>query len=388
MDSNRSFRDTVLRIIALIGLLLVLLLGAWGIILLALNLPSIASNVGNSIVSLFNYSGTGTPQGGESLSISAPESVTSGSPFTLSWEHTNVPADAYAYALSYSCETGLTLRAQKQDGTYDTITCATPYTLATPNKQISLIANVTGTQPVSANFTVTSAKAVDGEVTATGTKSVTVNRTTPLNGIPSTGNNTPAPSTPTPTPSTPSTPSQTYVPAQSQPARLYGNPDLAVTMSSVHSLSSHQGRVAVVFEIKNIGTNVAYAGWTLDAVLPYTPSFTYTAVPQQALNPGDKIVYTLTFDRPIYQNPNPQYPYNYNQVPATCYRYDGYQNIPVPCTDADGNIIYTNPNYQGQATIPPQFHQNSKVTVIADPRNYLQESNVVNNTANISIAGY
>jgi hypothetical protein len=84
MDSKRSFTDSVIRIAALIGLLLVLLLGAWGIILLAFNLPTIAKNVGTSIVSLFQYSpttgGSTTPNGVGVITVSAPASIKSGTP--------------------------------------------------------------------------------------------------------------------------------------------------------------------------------------------------------------------------------------------------------------------------------------------------------------------
>ncbi len=113
-DTNSGFKDNVVRAVALIGLLLVLLLGAWGIVLLAFNLPTIAGTVGNSIVGLFNPANTtgGVP----ALSVSAPASATSGSAFTLSWNKTS--SDSDTYTISYSCQNGLAIKAPTPAGSY------------------------------------------------------------------------------------------------------------------------------------------------------------------------------------------------------------------------------------------------------------------------------
>ena len=55
-------------------------------------------------------------------------------------------------------------------------------------------------------------------------------------------------------------------------------------------------RPAVVFTIKNIGTNVA-GSWRWSASIPTQTSYLYQSLPQQALNPGDSIEYTLGFDQ-------------------------------------------------------------------------------------------
>ncbi|MES2007050.1 MAG: hypothetical protein V4436_03005, partial [Patescibacteria group bacterium] len=151
---------------------------------------------------------------------------------------------------------------------------------------------------------------------------------------------------------TPAQPSVVYT-AAPRVASLYGLSDLKVTISSVTSLSSVQGRVAVSFVVENIGTNVALSGWTFNAQLPLQPTYTYQSQGQQALYPGDKIAYTLTYDDPRYQqnqnqyctlqypnyNCNNQY-YNQNQNyynqntynnTGTCYTYNGYQNVAGPC---------------------------------------------------------
>ena len=49
----KSYKDTLLRGIALLGLILVLVLGAWGIIVLAFNAPNLLSSAGATIAGVF-----------------------------------------------------------------------------------------------------------------------------------------------------------------------------------------------------------------------------------------------------------------------------------------------------------------------------------------------
>lgn len=56
-------------------------------------------------------------------------------------------------------------------------------------------------------------------------------------------------------------------------------------------------RPAVTFVIKNVGTNVAAAGWRFTAAIPTQNAYVFTSPTQPALNPGDSIEYTLGFDQ-------------------------------------------------------------------------------------------
>ena len=353
MDTKTSFKDSGVRLIALLGLLLVLLLGAWGIILLAFNLPSIASTVGNSIVSLFNYS---PGAGADSLAVFAPKSVQSGSVFEVSWNaDTN---EQSAYTVSYACKSGLAIKAPMPNGQYQTAPCSTPFNYINAGNKMALIATVTGTDAAEATIVVSQANVSDGAVVASGSTNVEVTPKTVVST----------------TPTTNYTPSSTYIPAANSTANLYGYADLAVRILSINSLSSVQGRVALQFEVANIGTNVAPQGWMFSANLPVGYAYTYSSPTQVALYPGDKIVYTLGFN-PAYQNqyctmqyPNYNCPQQYNQqyqgyqYQNTCYRYDGYQNIPVACAGSDENIYNNNYNYGNN-------YNNNLVTIVADPSN-------------------
>ena len=77
-NTKQGFREHAIRIAAIVGLVAVLLLGAWGIIQLAFVIPNFFSNLGS-----------GRSAAPETLSASVPLSVTSGQSFPLSWTHRN-----------------------------------------------------------------------------------------------------------------------------------------------------------------------------------------------------------------------------------------------------------------------------------------------------------
>jgi hypothetical protein len=202
--AQKSFKDTFLRGIALLGLIVVLVLGAWGIILLAFNLPSFLGGVSDSVSGLFT-------RGEES----------------------------------------------EEDETEEEEEVEEPETpvVVTPTRPTTPTAPSQPGQPVS----------------------------------PSQGG-----------------PTYVYTPASVPAVQLYGLPDLR---TSIVSVTPSGNRYVMQFVVENVGTNTAYAGWNFNAILPINSRYTYVAPGQRALNPGDRIVYTLTFDRSTYGY---NYPYNYD----------------------------------------------------------------------------
>jgi hypothetical protein len=100
--------------------------------------------------------------------------------------------------------------------------------------------------------------------------------------------------TPTKPAATTPTPSSTYVAAPTRPA-LYGYPDLFVSINNAYPAGNN--RTTVQFTVQNIGTNLTPAGWIFNTEFPWDDSsYTYVSPSQQALYPGDRIVYTLSFD--------------------------------------------------------------------------------------------
>lgn len=193
----------------------------------------------------------------------------------------------------------------------------------------------------------------------------------------------------------------TYVSAKKS-LSLWGSPDLAVRILS----TSPGTRASVQFEVRNDGTNVAPAGWSFNANLPVGYSYTYTAGSQQALYPGDKIVYTLSFDAPYspyqygqYQygnqyNYNYPYDYNYNYPYGsnygcgyvTEYIYNGYYNYPTQKYKCGYGQNFSSYNYQYGSQYggyPQQYGWT--VTISVDPYNAVYELNEGNNTTSTSI---
>lgn len=124
----------------------------------------------------------------------------------------------------------------------------------------------------------------------------------------SVGTATPKPARPGTTPGTQT--SGTYLIGGTGSApTLYGFPDLIVTIKGVGYLASasadsfvatstvpNGSRPAVSFTIKNVGTN-STGTWRFSASIPTQSAYIYQSQPQQSLNPGDSIDYTLGFDQ-------------------------------------------------------------------------------------------
>ena len=149
----------------------------------------------------------------------------------------------------------------------------------------------------------------------------------------------------------------TYVASSKPYAALYGYPDLQVRMLN-NPGGARGGQVSVQFVIENTGTNVVPANWFFTASLPYSPVYTYQSPVQQALYPGDKIVYTL----------------GYVADTQSQYQYDGGYGWSYPYWTLDQSQGY------GQQT--------STVSINADPYNLIYELNENNNTAGISYQVY
>lgn len=268
MVAKDTFKENALRIVAVLGLIAVLLLGAWGIIQLAFFLPSFFGNVGDNIRGVF------TREAEEAPAVSPPPQ-------------------------------------------------------ANPE------------QP-----------AQSGSAAA------------------------PSPKPPTAPSSSSNSPQANYVPS-GKTAQLYGYPDLKVSIVSNPGSVRAGQRISFQFIIENAGTNATPGNWSFTATLPYNPPYTYQSPGQQALYPGDKIVYTLAYDAPYAYN---RYQGNqycvmiYPPPPGCDYNYGGY---------ADSGYYYPYNQYGAAYGYQPQT-----ATIQVDPYNFVWESSEYNNSAAVSYAVY
>jgi hypothetical protein len=107
-----------------------------------------------------------------------------------------------------------------------------------------------------------------------------------------------------------STGNTNYTPTQTSNVIYLGKADLSVKIIDTgiidkntlqfrkNSIVSSSERVAVKFEVKNIGDR-ATGIWNFSASLPSVTSPSYQSDTQISLKPGDKIEFTLGFDNPI-----------------------------------------------------------------------------------------
>lgn len=224
------------------------------------------------------------------------------------------------------------------NGTAQTVGCNTPFNFTNAAEALTLTPTLSSTKQAPVTFTIFANKLSTGSVTAVGSTTTMV---LPAQSA------TPAVTAPTPA----RTPATTYV-AAARTSNLYGTADLAVTMQSIYPAN---GRYVLEFTVKNVGTNVSPKNWIFTAQLPLTPVYTYTAAPQQALYPGDKIVYVLGFTVPQTQNYNTGYTY-----PTTCGTYPYTYVCPTNTSKLYGNV-----------------------SVTVDPYNSVQETTDANNTASV-----
>lgn len=290
-EEKSSHKDMLLRAVAIIGLIAIIVLGAWGIIELTFNLPSFLGGVGSNLSSLFSHP---EQQGPEAVTVTLPQYVYTGEPFTVSWVHENASAQNYSYTLSYSCAQGLSIQTPTPTGKLVTVPCNTPFNYTDATANLPLTPSVTGPSQISTTITVSALSLADGSVTASGSSTVVV---LPARNVRPGATTTPQQKTPV---------VQTHPSTGTQYSNPAGIADLSTTILSIRP--SGYGLVAVQFAIQNNGTKAVPYGWTFSANVPVGYPYTYYSRPQRTLYPGDKIVYTLTFS--ISQYPSYQYGVN------------------------------------------------------------------------------
>jgi len=359
--ANTTFRDSVLRAVAILGLIAILLLGAWGIIQLAFFISDLVSNAGGTASTSQQTSGH------EFVTASIPSEATTGSPVTITWNHTGGSGN-YSYQLSYSCVTGLTMKAPVPTGSTQTVSCDTPFNYTQASTSLAITPFNSGATDAKVTITIMATNLATGAVTAQTSGSMTVHPGKTATTKPST-------STKPATSSSSSKAHSTYVASNRSYQSLYGYSDLAVTITSAYS---QNGNASMQFVIQNVGTNVTPANWSFVANLP--SGYQYQSAPQQALYPGDKIVYSMGFSdysQSSYSYANTQqYPYgtygSYN--PYGCSQNGAYG---YGCAQTS-SAYYGGYGYSGPRT----------VSVTVDPFNQIMELTKANNTASATYNAY
>lgn len=319
MNANidpKRLQGAALRVFAVISFIAVLSIGMWGSVQVAKAVPNALSAIAAAIASL---SSVFIPAGSqEEILLSAPAlTVASGETVPLSWEHVGKGSEG-SYTFRYDCADGVRFSSGASSGSAGVVFCNVPFHFLSNNNSLSLTAVSEKNRFIDVTLFIDFTPNGASEATAEGSMTLTIVNediaTSPGAISPSIGQTPSTPSTPktsAPTPSgapLPTSEEIITVPIVSDPN---GQADLVgriievgivdkttnvFTASSTPNARSEEYRVAIRFSIENAGTKTS-PQFTFNAVLPTFPQHIFSSAGQPALNPGDRIEYTLAFDK-------------------------------------------------------------------------------------------
>ncbi len=285
-------KDIAIRGLIILAVIALIVLGAWAIITIVPRAISSVASVGTSLTSLFK------PK--ESLSVSpSSETVQTGTPVELTWDHVSKSAAEGNYILSFPCVTGVTVKIRTASSGDQSIPCERSIGLGT-NMKVTLIPVSASARFTDLPFSIVFVKKGETQAAFKADTSITIvnekiaDTTSTTGGTTDNGGTNPTIS-PTPKPTTKPTPAP--VPA--------GKPDLTITVLSVGVIDANNAfiaksgvnpgeRAAVRFEVANDGSS-ATGAWSFSALLPTSDERVYNSDTQRSLGAGDRIEYTLGF---------------------------------------------------------------------------------------------
>lgn len=301
--TKQTAKSVVVKSLAIIGLVALLALGTWGTVQIIRTTPSLFSGLSAAVSSLsFKFFPAGTP----SLSLTLQSySVKSDEAFTLTWNEEEAPTE-HRYAFVYECADELSFTTPNTNGGTTRIACGELYTFESATRSLTLtpLSHTTRFLDVTIKLSMVTENQIVAEdevmLTVVSERIVSSTSTTPAP--------TPAPSTGGGSTGTSYYPVYTTVtaPRTSDPN---GYIDLSVEILETGVLESRGDRFVstgrnldqderggVRFVVRNLGTKTA-EDWIFEAKLPTRPAFTYKSKSQPDLGPGDRIEFTLGFDR-------------------------------------------------------------------------------------------
>lgn len=302
-DSTRErLASSATRILAIFGFVAILVIGMWGSVQIARNVPGTLSSIASAIVSFTSIFVPST----EVIKISSESLVVqSGAPTTLTFSHESKSVEG-TYTFTYGCVEGVSIALV--DASDRPVSCGERVAISSTGAFVVrpvTLTNRFADVEVFVAFTPVNA----GTPTVTGSTLVTIENQSITKSPSATGTAPTTPSTSTtpatPKPQTPTKPVVIQIPVQ-KPSDPNGYVDLVARVIEVgvvdssgaftaSSSPSRFSRVAVRFAIENVGTKTSRE-FTFSSVLPTYPPYTYFSTSQPVLNPGDRIEYTIGFD--------------------------------------------------------------------------------------------
>ncbi|HYF10544.1 MAG TPA: hypothetical protein VD967_02980 [Candidatus Paceibacterota bacterium] len=339
---TEQYRDIAVKSLAVLGLLTILALGSFLTLTALSYVPKFVRSVGNFVASttpeVTNTVATVKNAVKGSLGFASNKTALStGSSVTLFWDKSSAEAGG-SYALTYPCMSGVSVSYK---GT--PLSCNVPFYLDQDAEEVTLTVESKKARNAEVPFALRFTKNGETRVGSTDTTVVAVTNAK-IAGM----GEAPPPAAPAPkkTASTYKPPVKksvavatpvynpvysivnsyvpgipvtytntnlfyptntlTYVPpagpewgqADLRPVIL----DMGILDTNRNIIStrymSRTSKAAIRFAVENIGTKTSHP-WVFNAVLPTSPRFTYLPEFQPPLRPGERIEYTLSFDRVV-----------------------------------------------------------------------------------------
>ena len=302
----------VKNIAAILGFILLLIIGIWSAIQVITFVPRLFSDTGTTPTTINN---NGIDLDGRSIAVELDtETVNSGDTVTANFAHSGDETGVLSF--SYACEEGFYFQIADRP-----VPCNAPYTIPTTSTSLDMI-------PLSANETTEVAFAItytntDGEsvrdtkkltvLNAQATEEDTAEETNSTEDVEVTVE-TETPATEGDGPREPSTVSSVpvsnyfYTP-QTQASNPYGTVDLQVQVLSIGDINAYgafeakgvvhpYNRAGATFRVTNLGTKQSGL-WYFSSTLPTQGGYSFDSGAQPSLMPGESVDIFITFDQLI-----------------------------------------------------------------------------------------
>lgn len=303
----KQIHESSMKSLSIVGLIAILAVISFGLVKAT---PAIIRGIAAAAVSL---SSVFIPA--EKLLVSSDAyTIASGDTFTLKWalETSGATSIGGSYTVSYPCIDGVHLEAVGR-GSNDIIFCNTVFHFLNNDNSLALVGYSTKAATVNLPITVYFTRNEESSPSARANVTITITGETSADAV-----KPPVqPIVETPITNVPSGASNlggsqvVQIPgtgvAQSNGSNPNGNIDLTATILETGYINTTtlafvaakevkpDQRAAIRFEIVNLGSKRA-SDWTFAAVLPTFPGYIFQSNTQQALNPGDRVQFTLGFD--------------------------------------------------------------------------------------------
>jgi len=303
MDTNHKqkideLKDVGVKALAVIGFITLLSIGTWGSVQIARQVPNAVSTLTATVINLNSRFFPALSPISDITFTMETRTIKSGESFVLTWEN---DISSGIYELNYACDNGFHFETEAGES----ISCDEPFAFINTDNTLTLVPISRENRLLDVSVTLTFiAEEGAGDVSKTLLLTVSnENLADSRNTIGGSGALDPLSDTQV---------SQNGTTVVAPAAALFGLPDLAVNILEFGTIDRNTGgfiatstivrgdEAAVRFEVVNVGTNVSGL-WNFRAILPTfsVPEYKPNEL-QFSLNPGERIEYTISFDRLVH----------------------------------------------------------------------------------------